>query len=87
MSYLNLQEAAALLRVRPAAIRQRMARGVFTLGVHYFHPRGARGVLFKRAALEAWVEADAVDETALGIANTSNLTPVPMARGYVMGAR
>lgn len=85
MSYLNLQEAAALLRVRPAAIRQRMARGVFTRGVHYFHPRGARGVLFKRAALEDWVESPGGDE--LEVKSSVNLPPVRMARGYVMGAR
>jgi excisionase family DNA binding protein len=54
--YLTIAEAAEFLRCRPKTVHNKMSAGVFRLGVHYFKRRGSKP-LFKREALEAYVEA------------------------------
>lgn len=53
--YLTIAEAAELLRISAATLRNKMAAGTFREGVHYFRRRGLHA-RFKRAALEAWIE-------------------------------
>jgi hypothetical protein len=36
--YLTIGEAAELCRVKPDTIKDRMKRGVYKLGIHYFRP-------------------------------------------------
>jgi hypothetical protein len=38
--YLTIKEAAELCRVKPDTIKDRMRRGVYKLGFHYFRPGG-----------------------------------------------
>ena len=58
-------------------LRNKMSARVFRLGEHYFRRQGMRP-LFKRAALEAWIEGE--DEPR------ANVTPIRMARGYYLGS-
>lgn len=53
--YLTIAEAADLLKVKAKTVTNKMASGVFKLGVHYFRPRGFRP-LFKRSALVELIE-------------------------------
>ena len=56
--YLTIHEAAIVLRIAPRTLRNKMARGGFREGEHYFRPPGL-GPRFKRAALHEWVEGRA----------------------------
>ena len=72
--YLNVAEAAHLVRVSPRTLRNKMATGVVRLGTHYFRTPGL-GPRFKRSALEAWIEGR--ESVA---ASGSPLDDIPMAR-------
>ena len=74
--YLTINEVAGLLKVKPKTIRNKMAAGVFTEGVHYFRPKGF-GTRFKWSTIVALIENT---ETA---AAEDDL--IPMARGYRLG--
>lgn len=58
--YLTIAEAAALVRVSPKRLRNLMADGTLTEGVHYTRPRGLRP-RFKHEALLAWLEGREVE--------------------------
>ena len=53
--YLTTSEAAALLRVTPKTLRNKVAAGIFVEGRHYFRKRGL-GPRWKRATLVLWLE-------------------------------
>lgn len=55
MSYLTLQEAAAIARCASKTLQNHMTNGILVEGVHFFRPRGRR-VLFSRDAFIAWCE-------------------------------
>ena len=74
-AYLTIAEVAALLKLRPKTVRNKMARGEFTQGVHYFRRRGLRP-LFKSSAVVRWVENSPEQ--------SSSADGIPMARGYVL---
>jgi hypothetical protein len=76
--YLNINEAAAFIRLKPKTLRNKMAAGVFRLGVHYFSPPGL-GPRFKRSALVAWIEQSSQP------APENEADVIPMARGYSLG--
>jgi hypothetical protein len=78
--YLTIGETAELCRVKPDTIKDRMRRGVFKLGVHYFRPAGSRP-RFKKAAVIAWLEGTDVQAKD----KDSELKPIPMSRGYSLG--
>jgi excisionase family DNA binding protein len=52
--YLTIQEAAEFLRWRLQTVKNKISQGVLRKGPHYFRRRGE--IVFKREALEAWVE-------------------------------
>ena len=77
--YFTISETAELCRVKPDTIKDRMRRGVYKLGFHYFRPAGSRPQ-FKKSAVIAWLEGtDVVVES-----NPSDLKPIPMRRGYLL---
>jgi len=78
--YLTIAEVAAFCKVKPDTIKDRMKRGVYQLGVHFFRPNGSRP-RFKKSALIAWLEGDEVKPQA----NVIELQPIPMKRGYLLG--
>lgn len=53
--YLTTSEAAALLRVTPKTLRNKVAAGIFVEGQHYFRKPGL-GPRWKQAALILWLE-------------------------------
>ena len=77
LKYLTTAEAAELLRMSNGTLRNKMSAGVFRQGEHYFRRAGSRP-LFKRAALEAWIEGEDVQ--------APKVTPIRMARGYYLGS-
>jgi excisionase family DNA binding protein len=78
--YLTISEAAELCRVKPDTIKDRMRRGVYKLGVHYFRPAGSRP-RFKRSAVIAWLEGTDVQAED----KQAELKAIPMSRGYSLG--
>jgi excisionase family DNA binding protein len=78
--YLTIGEAAELCRVKPDTIKDRMKRGVYKLGIHYFWPAGSRP-RFKKSAVIAWLEGTEIEAEK----KTVELTPIPMRRGYFLG--
>jgi Helix-turn-helix domain len=80
VEYLTLAETASLLRVKPETIRDRMRRGIFRAGVHYFHPRGSRP-LFKRSAIVAWLEG------AADASKVKDTGGIRMSKGYLLGGQ
>lgn len=76
--YLTIAEAADLLRISPRALSTKMCKGVFREGEHYFRRRGMRA-LFKRAALESWIEGE-------DLRAASPETRIRMAGGYYLGS-
>jgi len=77
--YLTIKETAELLRVKPHTVRERIYKGVFKQGIHYFKRRGMRP-LFKRSALIAWLECEEP-----GSAKPSKKEiEMPMAGGYTL---
>lgn len=75
--YLTIPELAAWLKLSPKTVKNKMARGIFRRGIHYFSPKGI-GPRFKRSAVEAWLEG--------GEQETKKNAPsgIPMARGYFL---
>ena len=57
--YLTISEVAAICKVSRDTIKDRMRKGVYRLGVHYFRPGSARP-RFKKSALIAWMEGEDV---------------------------
>lgn len=53
--YLITLEAAELLRVAPKTLRNKVARGIFRAGEHFFRRPGL-GPRWKREALVGWLE-------------------------------
>ena len=78
--YLTIAEVAALCKVKPDTIKDRMKRGVYRLGVHFFRPNGSRP-RFKKSALIAWLEGDEIKPDQ----NTVEFQLIPMKRGYILG--
>jgi len=74
--YLRIEEVAALLKVKPKTIRNKIALGVFTEGVHYFKRKGL-GTRFKRDAVVQWMENGTDDQP-------HGSDGIPMARGYFL---
>jgi len=60
----------------PKTIRNKIASGVFTEGVHYFRRKGI-GTRFKWGVVVAWLEHKEAD--------VSEVDSIPMARGYRLG--
>jgi hypothetical protein len=50
--YLTIAETAALLRSTPKTVANKMASGIFRLGIHYFRPHGFRPLFKRRAIIE-----------------------------------
>ena len=78
--YLTIAEVAAFCKVKPDTIKDRMKRGVYQLGVHFFRPNGSRP-RFKKSALIAWLEGDELKPQP----NATEFKPIPMRRGYMLG--
>lgn len=74
---MTIAETAELLRMSEGTLRNKMSAGVFREGVHFFRRAGIRP-LFKRAALEAWIEGK--DDTA-----QPGSPRIRMAGGYYLG--
>jgi excisionase family DNA binding protein len=74
--YLTITEIAGRLKVTPKTIRNKIASGVFSEGVHYFRPAGL-GTRFKWSAVVAWIEERQNPRT--------EEDSIPMARGYRLG--
>ena len=53
--YLTIDAIAERLSISPKTVKNKMAKGVFQLGVHYFRPPGL-GPRFKWTAIIAWLE-------------------------------
>ena len=53
--YLTTAEAAALLRVKPKTLRNKVLAGVFREGQHFYRKAGL-GPRWKRDALVLWLE-------------------------------
>ena len=79
-AYLTIPEVAALLRVKPKTIRNKIASGVFKEGLHFFRPPGL-GTRFKRSAVVAWLE-----QSQKAISDEQG-DDIPMARGDMMRRR
>jgi hypothetical protein len=77
--YLTIKETADFCRVKPDTIKDRMRRGTYKLGVHYFRPAGSRP-RFKKTVVIAWLEGTDVEAE-----DKSELKPIPMSRGYSLG--
>jgi len=75
--YLTINELALRLKLSPKTIKNKMAAGVFTRGIHYFSPQGLRP-RFKWSAIVAWLEEDG------GTRQETDET-IPMARKYHLG--
>lgn len=60
--YLTIEAVAERLSVSPKTVKNKMAKGVFKLGVHYFRPPGL-SPRFKWAAIIAWLEQSREPET------------------------
>jgi hypothetical protein len=76
--YLTLSEAAEFLRLNDQTMRNKISKGVFRRGVHYFKREGQIGVRFKRSALVAWLEGEEVKQSTRSVV-------LQMARGYALG--
>jgi hypothetical protein len=69
--YLKISEVAKRLQLSPKTVKNKMASGIFELGVHYFSPKGL-GPRFKWSAIVQWLERS--DEQAQEI----DPDPIPM---------
>lgn len=73
--YLTISEVAALLKLKPKTVKNKMVAGVFRKGFHYFSPPGL-GPRFKRSAVVGWLEQGDKSLSA------SNDNLIPMPRSY-----
>ena len=69
--YLTLDEAAALLRLSPKTVANKVSAGELIQGVHYFRRKGM-AARFKRAALIAWLEGRDPDLIPMARRRASN---------------
>jgi Bacterial regulatory proteins, luxR family len=69
--YLTIEAIAERLSISPKTVKNKMARGVFKLGVHYFRPPGL-GPRFKWSAVVAWMEQPQEQP------DDSNVIPMPL---------
>jgi len=61
--YLSIESVAKRLELTPKSVKNKMAQGVFKLGVHYFRPPGL-GPRFKWSAVVAWMGlSDSAEQT------------------------
>lgn len=72
--YLTIEELGKRLKLSPKTIQNKMAKGIFRKGIHFYSSRGLRP-RFKWSAIERWLEEK--DEEPAESAGT-----IPMARGY-----
>jgi hypothetical protein len=81
--YLTTAEVAALLRVEPKTIRNKVAAGVFRQGEHFFRRPGL-GPRWKREAIVRWLESEETQapETFLLAQPGSNKTPWVPRRSF-----
>ena len=77
--YLTISEVAALLKVKPKTVKNKMASGIFKKGLHYFSPKGLRP-RFKWSAVVAWLE-EKEEQATQGVNGSRG---IPMARGYFL---
>ena len=75
--YLSIKELSSRLDLKPKTVRNKMANGTFTRGVHYFSPKGLRP-RFKWSAIVQWLEEKEEQEPPGGDGG------IPMARGYFL---
>jgi len=73
--YLTIAEAAEFLRLDVQTVRNKISKGIFQRGVHYFKREGQIGIRFKRSALVAWLEGEEKRPAAV----------LQMAKGYSLG--
>jgi hypothetical protein len=78
--YLTIHEVAARLKVSPKTVKNKMASGIFTKGIHYFSPAGL-SPRFKWTAVVGWLEGAGDSLTQ------KDDDSIPMARGYRLGRR
>jgi hypothetical protein len=76
--FLTIAEAADLLRWDVKTMHNKISKGIFKQGTHYYKKRHEIGIRFDRAALIAWVREDVEKPEQKG-------QLVPMARGYFLG--
>jgi hypothetical protein len=70
--YLSIEAVADRLSISPKTVKNKMAKGVFKLGVHYFRPPGL-GPRFKWTAIVAWMEKSCEPPR-----EGDNLIPMPL---------
>jgi hypothetical protein len=68
--YLSIDALAKRLGLSPKTIKNKMAKGVFKLGVHYFRPPGL-APRFKWTAVVAWMEQPQAEPQA-------DIIPMPL---------
>jgi hypothetical protein len=68
--YLPIATVASRLGLTPKTVRNKMAKGDFKLGVHYFRPAGME-TRFKWSAIVQWMEQSQKQ------ADTDNVIPMP----------
>ena len=73
--YLTISELAARLKVKPKTVKNKMASGIFQMGIHYFSPKGL-GPRFKWSAVVAWLEETQKPEVE------EDGDSIPMPRNY-----
>jgi hypothetical protein len=75
--YLTIAEAADFLRLDVQTLRNKISKGIFQRGVHFFKRERQIGVRFKRAALIAWLEEEGEEKKPAAV--------LQMAKGYSLG--
>jgi len=60
--YLTISELSSRLKVKPKTIKNKMVKGTFIKGVHFFSPPGM-GPRFKWSAVVTWLEAGEQGQT------------------------
>jgi hypothetical protein len=70
--YLSIESVAKRLELSPKSVKNKMAKGVFKLGVHYFRPPGLTP-RFKWSAIVAWMESQGQQAQA-----DSDVIPMPL---------
>jgi len=76
--YLTITELAASLSLSPKTVKNKMAKGTFIKGVHYYSPNGM-GPRFKWSAVVSWLEQSEKPPPS------NEADQIPMARGYNLG--
>ena len=71
--YLTIAELASRLKLSRKTIQNKMARGIFRQGIHFYRPKGM-GPRFRWSQVEAWLEGK----------DDSDEGTIPMAKGYRM---